>query len=241
MTPNSFIIPDISDIFQELPYKKQLVLSSTMPQVDMHGPIIVRPLPNIQIFIDTYFQYKISTTSYYIVLSNDSDTSRLKKRTKKITLRKQPNFFFITPKYHEQDHNGIVTISQSYSFNEPNESKLYRYDLCDHTLPHEELNQAHYNKLTLFFDGALNQFPLNDSNSGTYNFKNCYISSYTPAITPLKIIKRTTSSIYSVSSAMVSSDYITQTVSSTGLKNKLNIKLTKSDILIFYAKLDILF
>ncbi|RIB05134.1 hypothetical protein C2G38_2220512 [Gigaspora rosea] len=168
-------------------------------------------------------------------------------------------------------------MSQSYSFNEPNESKLYRCDLCDRTLPHEELNKAYYNKSTLFFDRAMDQFSLNNSNSGTYNFKNVVvfsdssglgifvpgpfnlnnlsdselqtpnqidIGSYTPAVTPLKIIKRATFSIYSIysiSSATASSDNITQIVISTGLKNEISVKLTKSDIPIYYAKLGVLF
>ncbi|CAG8666242.1 21121_t:CDS:1 [Dentiscutata erythropus] len=374
MAPNSFIIPDFSDIFEELPSKQQTVLPSTMPQAEMHGPIIVRPLPDIQTFIDTFFQYTIPTTSYYIVLSNGGDTSRLvftasffptnaekwvkfddklrklsgtppndsapnttvhlhildpgygstnttmhilvsncegemcinymppkilavitvlsvlfgicvlsvfgfilfkkwKKRTKKITLRKQPNFLSVTPKHRGQNNDGIVEMSQSYPFNEPNDSRLYRSDrcdVCDRILPHEELDQAHYNKSALFSDSAMDQFPLKDSNSGTYNFKNVAFSdslglgislpgtsnlndselqtpnqidigSYTPAVPPLKFIKRTTSSIYSASSATASCDNITQTVSSTGLKKELNVKLTKSDIPIFYAKLGVLF
>ncbi|CAG8722207.1 19530_t:CDS:1 [Cetraspora pellucida] len=361
MPPNSFMIPDLSDIFQDLPSKQQSIMSQS--QVDRPGPIIVRPLPDIQTFIGTYFQYTIPTTSYYIVLSNGGDTNRLvfsanfvptdtekwvkfddklrklsgtppkdavqnttvhlhisdpgygstnttmrilvsdcegemcinymppkilatiivlsvafgifilsvlgfilfkkwKKWAKKMALRNQPNFLSMTPKHHEHDHCGIVEMSHSYPFNEPNELRLYRCKMCD-ILP-EELNKVHYNESTLFSDGTVNQFPLNDSNSGSHNFKNVDslglgisipgpsnlndselqtpnpidIGSYTPAVPPLNLIKRTTSSVYSCSSATASCDNITQTASSTVLKSDPNIELTKP---VLYAKLGVLF
>ncbi|CAG8806352.1 19422_t:CDS:1, partial [Racocetra persica] len=264
MAPNSFIIPDFSDLFQDLPSKQPSIMSQS--QVDKPGPIIVRPLPDIQTFIGTYFQYTIPTTSYYIVLSNDGDTNRLvfsanfapsdtekwvkfddklrklsgtppkdaaqnttvhlhisdpgyestnttmhilvsdcegemcinyippkilaiiivlsvvfgicvlsvlgfilfkkwQKWVKKIASRNQPNFLSTAPRHHEQDHRGIVEMSQSYPFNEPNES---RCKVCDNILS-EELDKV---QPTLFSDGTVNQFPLNNNNSGSLNLKN---------------------------------------------------------------------
>ncbi|CAG8753820.1 41301_t:CDS:2, partial [Gigaspora margarita] len=187
MILNRFIIPDISDIFQELPYKQQLVLSSTMPQVDMHGSIIVRPLSNIQTFIDTYFQYTISTTSYYIVLSNDSDTSRLVFSTNAAS-NTTVHLHILDPSYESTNTTMHILVSNCKAILELTISKIVVF-----------LDSL---GLGISVPGSSNLNNLSDSELQTPN--QIDISSYTPAVTPLKIIKRTTSSIYSVSSTTVS-------------------------------------
>ncbi|CAG8726139.1 6029_t:CDS:2 [Racocetra fulgida] len=272
MAPNSFILPDFSDLFQDLPSKQPSIMSQS--QVDKPGPIIVRPLPDIQTFIVFSANFVPSDTEKWVKFDD-----KLRKLSgtppKDATQNTTVHLYISDPGYGStnttmhilvsdcEDHRGIVEMSQSYPFNESNES---RCKVCDNIIP-EELDKVHYNDPALFSDGTVNQFPLNNNNSGSSNFNNVAssdslglgismpglsnlndfelqipntidIGSYTPAVHPLK---STTSSVYSVSSATASCDNITQTVSSTVLKSDPNTELTESDIPILYAKLGVLF